>query len=297
MTQELTQQEPMKHELTQQEIVNRIVLKHKGKRGALIAILEEIQKRYGYLQEDNLKKVSEFSGYPLVDIYGVVTFYKLFRLKPRGKHLITICRGTACHVRAAPRLVAEFEKELGIMDGETTEDGNFTLETVACLGACALGPIVVIDNTYFSKVKPKAVKGIINETLAGFDQVDVSTDERVIPVKVNCPRCNHSLMDNEYLIDGYPSILVTVSYKRVHSWLRLSSLYGSYSTESEQNRPFDSVSNFFCPHCHSELVSAWNCTECAALMVPMIVRGGGMIQICSRRGCKGHMLDLDGINL
>ncbi len=289
-------QEPTKQELTYDEVINRVIRKHRKKRGALIAILEEIQKKYGYLPEEILRQVSEKSGYPMVDIYGVATFYKLFRLKPRGKHLITVCRGTACHVRGAPRVVTEFENQLGIEDGETTTDGMFTLETVACLGACALGPIVVIDNHYFSKVTPKKVKSILQETLDGLDEVDVSTDERVFPVKVNCPNCNHSLMDKEYLIDEYPSILVTVSYKRVHSWLRLSSLYGSFNTESEQNRPLDSVSHFFCPHCHSELAGAWNCTECGAPMVPMIVRGGGMIQICARRGCKTHMLDLDGIN-
>lgn len=124
--------------------------KHKDG-GGLIAVLEDIQERYGYLPENMLRLVSKQSGRSLVDVYGVATFYRSFSLKPRGKHLVCACLGTACHVRGASRTVEELERQLGIKAGETTPDGQFTLETVNCLGACALGPVVVIDGHYFSK--------------------------------------------------------------------------------------------------------------------------------------------------
>ena len=133
--------------------ISGILEKHTENRGRLIAILEEIQAEHGYLPETLLRKVSDQTGYSIVDVYGVATFYRSFSLKPRGKHLIFACLGTACHVRGAPRVVEEFERQLGIKAGQTTEDKEFTLETVNCLGACALGPVVVIDGHYFSQVR------------------------------------------------------------------------------------------------------------------------------------------------
>src|SRR5690606_22695369 len=104
------------------------------------------------LPEQALREVADATGRPLVDVYGVATFYRAFSLKPRGKHVCTVCLGTACHVRGAPAVVSAFEKRLAVKAGETTSDEEFTLETVACLGACALGPIVVADGHYFSNV-------------------------------------------------------------------------------------------------------------------------------------------------
>jgi hypothetical protein len=101
-------------------------------------------------------------------------------------------------------------------------------------------------------------------------------------------------MDPEHLVDGYPAITVNLSFGREHGWLRLSCLYGSYTVESEHEIPKDALVDFFCPHCHAHLIGASSCPECAAPMVPMIVRGGGIVQVCSRRGCKGHILDLAG---
>ncbi len=101
-------------------------------------------------------------------------------------------------------------------------------------------------------------------------------------------------MDPEHSIEGHPSVRVTISFGRKHGWLRLSSLYGSYTIESEHEIPADTVAHFFCPHCHAELAGATDCPACAAPMVPLIVRGGGMVQICSRRGCRSHMLDVTG---
>ncbi len=276
----------------------RIIEHHtNGNQTGLISILEDIQADYSYLPEEALRIVSEKTGRSLVDIYGVATFYKAFSLKPRGKHLISVCLGTACHVRRGQAVASEFQRQLGIKPGETTSDKLITLETVNCLGACALGPIVVVDGHYFSNVNQNRVREIIDRASAGMDRVDITTDERIFPVEVSCSRCNHNLMDREHYIDGYPSIRVTVSFNSKHGWLRLSCLYGSFSVDYEYEVPKDTVVNFFCPHCHAELVGASHCFTCGAPMVPLLVRGGGLVQICSRRGCKGHMLDLTGINL
>jgi len=274
--------------------VQGFVDRHIGERGGLISILEDVQARYSYLPADVLQAVAERTGQSLTEVYGVATFYKSFSLKPRGKHLCSVCVGTACHVRRAPMVAREVERQLGVRPGETTADREFTFETVNCLGACALGPIVVVDGHYFSAVTTGKVKDILERTRAGLDRVDVKTDRRIFPVTVSCSRCNHSLMDAALLIDGSPSIRVTVSFQRHHGWLRLSSLYGSYTLECEYEIPMDAVVDFFCPHCHADLKSAAGCPECGAPMVAMIVRAGGIVQVCSRRGCKGHMLDLNG---
>ena len=274
------------------ENLRRIIDKHNGNWGEVISILEDIQTKYGYLPGDALKIVAEETGNSLVDIYGVASFYKFFSLKPRGKHLISACKGTACHVRGAAAVVEELTQQLGIRPGETTADNEITLETVNCMGACALGPIVVVDGHYFSNVERQEVKEIVHKARVGPDRVDIRTDERIFPVEVSCPRCNHSLMDRHKYIDGYPSIRVTVSFGDKHGWVRLSCLYGSYSADYEYEVPDDTVADFFCPHCHAELAGFSKCPECGARMVSMIVRGGGMIQICPRRGCKGHMLDI-----
>ena len=277
--------------------IARIIEKRSGERGELIAILEDIQAKYSYLPEEALRAVAEKTGRSLVDIYGVATFYRWFSLKPRGKHLLTCCVGTACHVRGAPKVAEELERELGIKAGDTTADGRFTLETQNCLGGCALGPIVVADGHYFANVGTANVPRIVEKAAAGLDKVDVRSDERVFPVEVSCARCNHGLMNPSYPIDGYPSIKVTISSGDHHGWLLLSSLYGSHEIEAEQEIPEGQEVDFFCPHCHAELSGAAPCVECGAPMVPMIVRGGGIVQICSRRGCHNHMLDLTGINL
>lgn len=277
--------------------IREIVDKYNDNRGGLIGMLNEIQARYSYLPEEALRIVADQTNHSLVNIFSVATFYKSFSLEPRGKHLCSVCVGTACHVRSAPVIAEEFERQLNIKTGQTTEDKEFSLETVNCLGACALGPIVVVDGHYFSNVKTQRVEQIISETRSGFDRVEIKTDERIFPVEVSCSRCNHNLMDQKYLIDDYPSIRVTVSFGRKHGWLRLSSLYGSHNVEAEYEAPMDKVINFFCPHCHAELTGASKCIECEAPMVPMVVRGGGIVQICSRRGCRGHMLDLDGVNI
>jgi NADH-quinone oxidoreductase subunit E len=277
--------------------VQEIVEKYGGQRGELISILEEIQSKYSYLPEAALREVAEKTGRSLVDVYGVATFYKWFSLKPRGKHLLSCCLGTACHVRGAPKVAEEFQRQLGVRPGSTTADNEFSFETVNCLGACALGPIVVADGHYFSNVTPNRARAIIKKTGEGLDKVDIKTDQRVFPVEVSCSRCNHNLMDANYLVDGVPSIKVTIAFGQAHGWLLLSSIYGSYNIQSEYEIPMETVVDFFCPYCHAELRGASKCADCGAPMVPMIVRGGGVLQICSRRGCRSHRLDLDGANL
>ena len=265
--------------------------------GGLIAVLEKIQAKYGYLPEDVLREVSRKTGRSMVDIYGVATFYRAFSLTPRGKHLISVCLGTACHVRGGPAIAKEIEQQLGIRAGETTEDNEFTFETVNCLGACALGPVVVVDGHYFPKVRTSQVVDIISTAREGIDKIEVDTDQRVFPIEVSCARCNHSLMDSRHVIDGHPPICVTVSFGDRHGRMALSSLYGSYKVDCEYQIPPDTIVQVFCPHCHAELIGGTKCPECAAPMIPMIVRGGGVVQICSRKGCKGHILDIGGASI
>ena len=275
------------------ENVVSIVKKHCNELGNIISILEDIQFQYRYLPEEALRIVAEETNKSLVDIYGVATFYKAFSLKPRGKHLLSVCLGTACRVRGGLHIAEKFEKQLKIKAGETTPDKEFSLETVNCLGACALGPIAVADGHYFSKVTTSDVSDIIDKTKRGLDTVHVTTDQRIFPIEVSCPRCNHNLMDKNFLIDGHPSIRITVSFNGKHGWLRLSCLYGSFNVESEFEIPKDTLLQVFCPYCHQELTGVLDCPECHnAQMVPMIVRGGGIVQLCPRRGCKGHMLDV-----
>jgi len=270
----------------------KILEKHNEDRGGLVAILEEIQAEYGYLPEKAIRIVSDRTQRSLVDVYGAATFYRSFSLKPRGKHLICACLGTACHVRGAPRVAEELERQLGIKAGETTADKEFTLETVNCLGACALGPVVVIDGHYFSKVRKSKISQLLDEARNGFAGVEIGKDTRIFPIEVSCPHCNRSLMDETFAIDGYPSIKVSVSFDHEDGWLRLSCLYGSQNFSTELDIPGDAVVKFSCPHCLVQLLSASYCSTCEAPMVPMLVSGGGIVQICSRRGCRNHMLDV-----
>ena len=281
---------------TQDEVDSKGILrtleKHNEDRGGLIAILEEIQAEYSYLPEEALRIVSDRSRRSLVEVYGVATFYRSFSLKPRGKHLVCACLGTACHVRGAPRIVEELERQLGIKPGETTPDKEFTLETVNCLGACALGPVVVIDGHYFSKVRKSRISQLLDEARKGFDSADIGKDKRIFPISVSCPHCNRSLMDETFTIDGYPSIRVNISCNHEEGWLRLSCLYGSHNIAAELDIPDNAVVKFHCPHCGVEIPCTSDCSTCRAPMAPMLVDGGGIVKICSRRGCKNHMLDL-----
>lgn len=130
---------------------------------SLIAVLQDIQEHYHYLSEENIKEVAERFDMPLSQVFSVANFYNAFSLKPKGKCIIQVCRGTACHVRGAPRILEELERLLGIKDGETTEDNEFSLETLNCLGACALGPIIVINGEYHGNMTLEQVSKLINK--------------------------------------------------------------------------------------------------------------------------------------
>ncbi len=133
-----------------------------AQRQNLIHILQEAQRRFNYLPEAALRRISERLGLPYAEVYGTASFYKAFSLAPRGKHLMQVCMGTACHVRGAQRILEELERRLSIKAGMTTEDRLFTLETVNCLGACALGPIVAVDGEYHGNLTAARVPKLID---------------------------------------------------------------------------------------------------------------------------------------
>ena len=129
----------------------------------LISMLLDIQDEYNYLPKEALTMVAETLDIPLINIYAVATFYKVFSLQPRGEYLINVCLGTACHVRGGKRIVEEIERILDINVGETTPDMQFTLETVRCLGACALGPVVVINDEYHGHMDVKKTGKLLKQ--------------------------------------------------------------------------------------------------------------------------------------
>jgi NADH-quinone oxidoreductase subunit E len=137
------------------EDIDDIITQEARDGGSLIAALEEIQSRYRYLPPEALILASEKLGVPLSQAYGVATFYNAFSLKPKGKHCMSVCMGTACHVRGSPQVLDRLQTQLGIPTGGTTRDRLFTLETVNCLGACALGPIIVTDGEYSGQMTPQ----------------------------------------------------------------------------------------------------------------------------------------------
>ncbi len=145
----------------QVEELERIIEKHKGKPGALIPVLEEAQVVLDYLPIPVQKKIAKELNLPLAQVYGVVTFYSFFTMTPRGKHTVRVCLGTACYVRGGKKIVEAIEKEYGVKEGETTSDRRFTFETVRCLGACGLGPVMVVDGNVHGRVKPAKLKEIL----------------------------------------------------------------------------------------------------------------------------------------
>lgn len=143
--------------------IDNIIQKYKAKKEALIPILQDIQVELNWLPQDAIKEVAQELDIPLIDVYGVASFYRAFSLKPRGKHIVTVCLGTACHVRGGPRIVDELSRKLNVEPGETTEDKKFTLETVNCLGCCAIGPVVVIDSEYYGGMNPTKASRVLKK--------------------------------------------------------------------------------------------------------------------------------------
>ena len=138
-----------------------LIEKYHNEDGTVIGLLQDIQEELGYLPEDVLRRVSSEIDVPLSRLFGLATFYSTFRLEPMGKHYIRTCVGTACHVKGAPFIVDTIERELDIKAGETTGDGKFTLDKVSCLGACALAPLVVINDEYYGKTDQRKISRIV----------------------------------------------------------------------------------------------------------------------------------------
>lgn len=148
---------------TDLNLINPLIEKYKGKRGSLIPLLQGTQEIFGYIPREAFVKISEETGIKLSEIYGVATFYAQFRLNPVGKHIVKVCHGTACHVQNANGVTDALKEALKVEDGGTTEDGLFTLESVACLGCCSLAPVMMIgDETYGKLTGAQAVKIVKN---------------------------------------------------------------------------------------------------------------------------------------
>jgi NADH-quinone oxidoreductase subunit E len=143
--------------------VDKILKKHEHNPARIIQILSDIQRIENYLPKKVLEYINKRLKIPLSQLYSIATFYSAFSLKPRGKHLCTVCMGTACHVRGAPSVLNRLEDKLGIKAGGTTEDNQFTLKTVNCLGACALAPIVVVDDEYHGQTTVNKVDKLLKD--------------------------------------------------------------------------------------------------------------------------------------
>jgi NADH-quinone oxidoreductase subunit E len=145
------------------EVVDTVLEKYNYDKSSLIGILQDIQRELKWLPEEALRMVSWRLDVPLTQLYALGSFYKAFSLKPRGRHLLNVCLGTACHVRGGPAIQEALEKELKILPSETTPDDRFTMEVVRCVGCCGLAPVIVIDENFHGKVSPEdAVKALEN---------------------------------------------------------------------------------------------------------------------------------------
>ena len=153
--------------LTQTEIKEKLdeILSHySGKREELIPILQEAQEYFGYLSLEVMQKIARFLKIPESAVFGVSTFYAQFKFSPTGRRKVKLCRGTACHVRGASRILDEVVKRLGIKPGETSDDMEYSLETIACFGSCALAPVMVVDSNVYGRMTPKKVSEILGDS-------------------------------------------------------------------------------------------------------------------------------------
>ena len=148
-------------------LINETLEKYKNIKGSLITVLQKAQEIYGYLPTDVIYKIAEELDLTPAKVMGVATFYTQFRFKPVGKYLIMLCQGTACHVNGSERIEKTIKEELGISDGETTEDGLFTLKNVACLGCCSLSPVMMINEETYGSLTPEKVKAILKSLKEG----------------------------------------------------------------------------------------------------------------------------------
>jgi len=138
-----------------------IVAKYRGKKGVSIPLLADIQKTVGYIAEEAVEYVSRKLDLPAAELYGVATFYAMFRMQPEGKHVVRLCRGTACHVQGSARIGEQLQRHLGITEGETTSDGVFSLQYVACLGCCSLAPVMMVDGEVHGRLTPEKAVDVL----------------------------------------------------------------------------------------------------------------------------------------
>ena len=145
------------------EKLEKIIDSSRTDQKELIHILHDVQSEYGYISPEAVTAISRRLKISESEIFGVLTFYNAFSLTPKGEHVMTVCMGTACHVRGGPQIVEDIERKLDVKVGETTADDKFTLETVNCIGCCAIGPVVVVDEKYYSNISLNKIDPIINE--------------------------------------------------------------------------------------------------------------------------------------
>lgn len=158
------------------EKIREIIEAYPADRRYALAAMQDMQRRFNYIPEEGLTALSERLGCPKAQLYAMATFYKALSLKPKGEHIIKICNGTACHLRGSINLATELKRDLGIDPGETTEDGVFSVEFVNCLGSCALAPVMVVDGTYYNKLRVEQIPGIL-ETYRAAKPEDVTSHD------------------------------------------------------------------------------------------------------------------------
>jgi NADH-quinone oxidoreductase subunit E len=143
--------------------LERVLKKYEGEDGLLIQALLEVQREFNWIPGDGIRTIAKTLNVPPSRVYRIASYYKAMSLKPRGKHIVRVCLGTACHVRGGPRIMDMVQTVLDLKDGDTTPDMNFTVERVNCLGCCALGPVLVVDGVYFGKMEPNKVSDLLNK--------------------------------------------------------------------------------------------------------------------------------------
>lgn len=143
--------------------INEIFSSFSGRADELIPVLQAVQNEFGYLSEESMVEIARFTKVPKSKVYGVATFYAQFRFTPVGKTHISVCRGTACHVRGSGRILENIENSLGIRSGDVTEDLKYSIETLACIGACGIAPCIMVNNKVNAKMTPQKVRDIINK--------------------------------------------------------------------------------------------------------------------------------------
>ena len=168
-TRQDTQVLPREQEEPYDKYLNEILSSYQGKNEELIPMLQQVQQAFGYLPEPIMKKIAKFLQLPESTVFGVGTFYAQFKLVPSGRNIIRVCRGTACHVRGGARILREVEKRLGIKPGESTPDLEYSLETVACIGACALAPTMVVNNETHGQMTTKKAAEILEQFKGKYD--------------------------------------------------------------------------------------------------------------------------------